>query len=224
MEARNSCVASSAGCCTGRDEKCPQKLLKGLGQSTQQPVLGASHTAVPYRENSSRDISYCEALMFPYGKSNVSPGFPQDGYFPSGLWEVAAPLLPAQDCEQRCHAAPQHRIKQEQSLGKRNVCSWQWDAASPSPCLRSERVAMWCRAVPCLGNGMLWRACALPVLKQHLLWAEIRLGGSPKLPTSPHHCFLQLGPGGIVFTKKHKGLLHSQEGSEEPRKLFPLNS
>lgn len=157
MERRNSCVASSAGCCTGRDEKCPQKLLKGLGQSMQQPVLGASHTAVPYRGNSSRDISYCETLMFPSGKSNVSLGFPQDGYFPSGLWEVAAPLLPAQDCEQRCHAALQHRIKQEQSLAKRNVCSWQWDAASPSPCLGSEKVAVWC----CVwGTG----CCEEPVL------------------------------------------------------------
>lgn len=218
MEARNSCVASSAGCCTGRDEKCPQKLLKGLGQSTQQPVLGASHTAVPYRENSSRDISYCEALMFPYGKSNVSPGFPQDGYFPSGLWEVAAPLLPAQDCKQRCHAAPQHRIKQEQSLGKRNVCSWQWDAASPSPCLRSERVAMWCCA---WGMG----CCREPVLSlcSNSISCGLRYGWE-----APQSCQLlpitvsySWGLGGLSSPKSTRASSTARRAARSPGNYSP---
>lgn len=87
MGVRNSCVVSSAGCCDGENEICPEKLLEGDLGLRQNASTGPAAAAC--WGNSSRDITYCETLVLPSGKSNISLGCHQDRYFPNGLWESA---------------------------------------------------------------------------------------------------------------------------------------
>lgn len=69
--------------------------------------------------NTFRDISYCETLVLPSGKFNISLGFHQDIYFPNGLWEASAPLFLAWNCELRCFTAFPCNMKQEQRMLRR---------------------------------------------------------------------------------------------------------
>lgn len=106
MEAKSSCVVSSAGCCDREGMRNAQRnCLEGHWGWGKMRALVTGHATAACWGNSSRDVSYCETLMLPSGKSNISLGCQQDRYFPNGLWEAAAPRFLRWDCKQRCLSA-----------------------------------------------------------------------------------------------------------------------
>lgn len=167
--------------------------------------------------------------MLPSGKSNISLGCQQDRYFPNGLWEAAAPLFLPWDREQRCPAAFQRGMKQEQRVGRGKG---QQAAASLSAGTGAEMLAQVWGAAPSGGQVVLESPCSWGKQSQtHMLWALIWVGTVPIADNFSPWLFPTAGfgrgsrrGGGIAVTEMHENLLHSQEASEEPRKLFPLNS
>lgn len=122
--------------CTGEYEKCPEKLPEGAVGKCAAARANSRFYSILWGKLFQRPCFKISAL--PSGKSNISLAFPQDRYFPCGLWETVTPLFSSQDHEQRCCTDLWHDTTQEQSLVKRNVCSQQRDVANPSPHLGSE--------------------------------------------------------------------------------------
>lgn len=141
------------------------------------------------------------------------------------MWEASSPLFLPWDCEQRCHAAFQCGLKQELLLHKR--IKRQQAVASPSPCAGAEVLRQLWDAVLRDWDELNPSLHSLQVSRAKLRYHGLLYGWDSShqfLPVAISYSWGWKKELGIAVTEMHKNLLHSQEASEEIRKLFPLNS